>query len=429
MPEQTSATAGDGSADLPSLARSAGTGRGLGLLFGTMYFLQGVGEPTEGLIIQPVQSLLKSWHDSPEMITAFAAMLALPWWLKPFYGLLTDFVPLAGFRRKSYLVACSSVAAIGFFALSLFPPREGGHVWLFVLLLLPTLGVAFSDVVVDALMIEEGQLLGITGRLQSVQWGAMWAASIGTGILGGYLSGHQFYQTAFLVCGLVALATLLLSIFMVHEHPRPAPRVDFRTGLQTLLSAFRSPGVLSVCLFLFLWNFNPFSTSVLYLHITEEMGWSEMFYGDLKSLMAVASMLACLCYGFYCRRVPMKVLVHGSIALGILSTLAYWALVDQVSAYLVTFAVGFSYMTATLIQLDLAAQTCPVATAGTVFAMLMALSNVSTSLSAVLGGYWYQHGIALWGNPTSFNVLVGIGSLFMSACWLLVPRLMRDHAI
>ena len=31
------------------------------LLFGMLYFVQGIVEPTEGLIAQPVRSLLKSW--------------------------------------------------------------------------------------------------------------------------------------------------------------------------------------------------------------------------------------------------------------------------------------------------------------------------------------------------------------------------------
>ena len=66
----------------------------LGILFGAMYFFQGIGEPSDGLIAQPVLSLLKSWHFGDVQITQFAAVLALPWAIKPLYGLLSDFVPL-----------------------------------------------------------------------------------------------------------------------------------------------------------------------------------------------------------------------------------------------------------------------------------------------------------------------------------------------
>src|SRR5947209_15284293 len=76
----------------------------LGLLFGAIYFLQGIGEPTDGLIAQPLRSLLKGWGRSAGEITAFSALLALPWTFKPIYGLLSDFVPLFGTRRKGYLI-------------------------------------------------------------------------------------------------------------------------------------------------------------------------------------------------------------------------------------------------------------------------------------------------------------------------------------
>jgi len=47
-------------------------------------------------------------------------------------------------------------------------------------------------------------------------------------------------------------------------------------------------------------------------------------------------------------------------------------------------------MTASLVQFDLAARVCRPATAGTTFAVLMALSNLGMSLSTALGGSWYQ---------------------------------------
>ena len=66
--------------------------------------------------------------------------------------------------------------------------------------MLPTLGVAFSDVVIDALMVEKGQPLGLTGVLQSAQWTAMYAGTIVAGLLGGYLSQNNQQEAAFLIC-------------------------------------------------------------------------------------------------------------------------------------------------------------------------------------------------------------------------------------
>lgn len=399
----------------------------LGFLFGTLYFVQGIGEPTEGLISQPVRSLLHSWKRGPGEIAAFSALLALPWSLKPLFGLLTDFVPLAGSRRKSYLIITSAAAVVGFLGVGLLPLPSGNHRWLFAWLIVPTIAVAFSDVVTDALMVEIGQPSGLTGWLQSVQWTCMYTASILTGVLGGYLSQHARPQLGFIVCGAFAVVTLLVSIFGVREPVHDRAGQGLRTGLTILWQAARSPEIWSIGGFLFLWNFNPFSTTVLQLHM-KELGFSDQFYGNTVAFLSVGSIVASIAYGTYCRRVPMPWLVHASIVLGIVATLAYWAIGGTTSAKLVALVVGFAYMTATLIQFDLAARSCPPRVAGTAFALLMALSNLGMSLSTWVGGDWYERGSRLWGNHTSFNVLVGVGAAFTAGCWLLVPFLPRGSS-
>jgi predicted MFS family arabinose efflux permease len=183
--------------------------------------------------------------------------------------------------------------------------------------------------------------------------------------------------------------------------------------------------VIAVGGFLFLWNFNPFSNAVLHVHMTRALGLSERFYGMTVALTAVASIAASVAYGLYCRRVPMPVLVHASIVLGVVSTLGYAAVSDERSAVLVTLAVGVSYMTATLIQLDLAARACPPEVAGTLFALLMALENLGASSSTWLGGLLYDRGIDRWESRGAFLVLVLVGSAFTAGCWLLVPFLPR----
>ena len=109
---------------------------GLVLLFGAMYFVQGIAEPTEGLIAQPVRSLLKSWGYTTAGIAGFGALLALPWSLKPLYGLLTDFVPIARTRRRSYLLLTSAASVLGLACLYFMPVPGGAYRQLLFLLLL-----------------------------------------------------------------------------------------------------------------------------------------------------------------------------------------------------------------------------------------------------------------------------------------------------
>jgi Na+/melibiose symporter-like transporter len=297
---------------------------------------------------------------------------------------------------------------------------------LFWLLIVPTIAVAFSDVVVDALMVEVGQPLGLTGRLQSNQWACMYSATIVVGSLGGWLSQYRRQDWAFLICAIAIGFSFMLALFVVREPPRVEPHSKRDFGQLALILSTRSTGLLIAAAFLFLWNFNPFSATVQYVYITVELGLSEQFYGIMESLIAGACVDASVCYGFYCRRVPFGWLVHLSIVAGVLTTIAYWGLSGPRTAVIVAGLSGFAYMTGTLVQLDLAARVCPPDIAGTMFAVLMSLSNLGLILAGAVGGRLSDRMAAAYGAHTAFDILVAIGAVTTSLCWLLVPALRRS---
>jgi predicted MFS family arabinose efflux permease len=402
-------------------------------LFGILYFVQGISEPTEGLIAQPTRSLLRNWGHSAESVGRFMAILALPWAIKPLYGLLTDFVPILGTRRRSWLLITTMVTSASLIAVFAFGVPRGAAGLLLIWLLVPTVGVAFSDVVVDALMVEEGQPRGLTGRLQSVQWTTMWAATILTGVLGGVLSERNLQEVGFLIAGLATAVSFAVAFFIVREptrtgagsKPADQPPATSRDALASMMRTFRQPGILTIGIFLFLWNFNPFTASLLEMHMVRHLGFSEQFAGYTLSIQAFGSLLASLAYGFYCRHLNFGTLVHLSIATGVLATMAYWGLAGTRSAVAISFVVGFVYMTGTIIQLDLAAQLCELETAGTTFALLMALTNLSVSMSIYLGGWLYDRLAADRHFTFAFETVVAIGALSTCCCWLLMPWIRR----
>lgn len=394
----------------------------LGFLFGVIYFIQGISDPNTGLISQPDNSLLRDWGRNTKQVATFGAILALPWCLKPLFGLLSDFLPLRRSRRKSYLVVTSMAALAGFAVLYLTPLHRDAEPRLLSWLLLCSLGIIFCDVVVDALMIETGQPLGITGRLQSVQWAAIHTGAILTGVIGGVLSEEHLQKAGFLLCGVLMAATLLVSAVCVKETAAP-PKQNWHQSLRMLKGTMRSPAVIVVGLFMFIWSFNPFTQSVLYMHMTKGLGYSEKFYGQTVSMIAVGSLAACVCYGVYCRFVRMRWLVHLSITAGIASSWVYWMLHDEKSAVVVSVVSGFFYMTGSMVLVDLAARACPLDAPATLFAIFMALCNLGSAAGTWLGGSIYQRGEHDWGKIPAFNLLVLIAGGTTAACWLLTSRL------
>lgn len=399
----------------------------LGILCGTLYFIQGMCEPESGLLSQPVNSLLRLRGFTTEDAGTFALILGIPWMLKLGYGLLSDFVPLWGYRRRSWLLLMSAASAVSFTLLSVVPSLQATWNGLLIWMLIANLSVAFSDVVIDATMVEKGQPLGATGPLQSIQWGALNASSALAAFGGGWLSQNQMHHVAFEVCAGFSILAVVMVYFAVKEDRGAIPEQSLGSTVRALAMTIRSPVILAVGAYLFLWSFNPFNWVVLYRYQTEQLGFSEQACGNIDTVGYLCAAASGLLFAWYGSRIPFNLQVHLSVLLGILATIAYWALDGIVSAYLIGAGVAAILLAATVIQLDLAARVCPPQIAGTVFASLMAVSNAGVSASKWLGGKWYDAWSTSLGAPTAFNLLVGVGALFTAASWLLVPVLLRHQ--
>jgi MFS family permease len=425
LPPPESVVPADAAQSLPATREQTAA---LLMLFGAMYFIQGIAEPTEGLLAQPVRTMLDSWGKTTAQIGVFMALLGLPWSIKPLYGLLTDAVPFLGTRRRGYLLVTTAATVLGMAWVYFFPVPSGAIWLLLALMLVPSIGIAFSDVCIDAYMIEKGQPRGLTGQLQSVQWACLYGSGLLVGVVGGYLSEHGLQETGFLICAVATLASLALVWTRVREPSVRRQPGQLREAAAALLQTAKNPALQAAAAFLFLWCFNPFNLTVLQMYATKELGLGEQFYGGTRSLFAAGSIAGSIAYAFYCRRVPFHWLIHGSIVAGALSTLGYAAMNGPTSAAVVSVAVGFFYMTGNMVTLDLSARTSPLVTCGTTFALLMALMNFSVSLSTALGGWLYDEWGELWGRTTAFQLLVVTGAAFTCGCWLLVPVLQRAAA-
>src|SRR5215469_2831258 len=90
------------------------TVRHLLVFFALVYVVEGIGQ-IGGLLSQPLNYYLKEVHGfTPVHVTAFVTIFNLPWIIKPLYGLISDFVPLFGYRRKSYLILVNVAGIAGF---------------------------------------------------------------------------------------------------------------------------------------------------------------------------------------------------------------------------------------------------------------------------------------------------------------------------
>jgi predicted MFS family arabinose efflux permease len=249
-----------------------------------------------------------------------------------------------------------------------------------------------------------------------------------TGYVGGWLSEHKLQSWGFGVCAAAAAVSLGMAVFCVREPERPELEAGPRERIFAMGRALRDGRFVAAALFLFLWCFNPFSTAMLQQYQVEHLQLGNEFHGWTVTVNALGCVLACIAYGWYGPKVSINRLIQLSILAGIVTTLLYLGLQGERSAVAIAAVAGFTYMTGTLVQLDLAARVCPPLVAGTVFALLMSLSNLGVGLGQAVGGELHNRYEPIVGPHVMFDRLVLLGAAASACCWLLYPWLKQPVA-
>jgi hypothetical protein len=395
-------------------------------VFALLTFLQGIAEPTEGLVSQQNVSALRSLGRSTAEVTSFSAALSLPWILKPAFGLLLDFLPSIRQRRIAALLLTGGTWSVVFPFLALANRVEPSAPPILSVLLLATAVAALADVATDALVVEWGLITRQTGRFQAAVWFSSYASGIATGLLGGACSQHGWVGPAYLACGLMGLGVVGLTALGVREPSTLQARPGWNDLRRTLGGCIRNRGIWTVAIFLWLCNFNPLTNRILQLHLKTTQNVSEQFFGITLTVFALAAMAAAAAYGVYSSRFSIVVLAYGSVVLGAVANLAYSPIAGEGSVLAASVVVGICYMTATLVQLDLAARVCPPGATATVFATLLALSNLSIVLSTWLGGYVYEAIELSSGSGAAFQGLILLGAATTGLAALVIPFFPRE---
>ncbi|KAF7837306.1 folate-biopterin transporter 1, chloroplastic isoform X1 [Senna tora] len=408
-----------------------------------VYFVQGV----LGLARLAVSFYLKDdLHLDPAETAVITGFSALPWLVKPLYGFISDSVPLFGYRRRSYLVLSGLLGALSW---SLMASVVDSKYSAAFCILLGSLSVAFSDVVVDSMVVERarGESQSTSGSLQSLCWGS---SSFG-GIVSSYFSGSlvETYGVRF-VFGVTALLPLITSAVavLVKEQPifgsargqsLPFTYHDFmessKQNIIQLWSAVRQPNVFLPTLFIFLWQATPHSDSAMFYFTTNTLGFTPEFLGRVKLVTSVASLLGVGLYNGFLKNVPLRKIflvttIVGS-ALGMTQVFLVTGLNRKFGISDEWFAIGDSLILTVLAQasfmpvLVLAARLCPEGMEATLFATLMSISNGGSVVGGLVGaGLTQVFGITKdrFDNLAALIILCNLSSLLPLPLLGLLPE-------
>jgi MFS family permease len=388
------------------------------IFFSLVYVVEGLGQVV-GLISQPLTYYLKEVHNwTPVQVTAFFTVFNLPWIIKPLYGMVSDFLPLFGYRRKSYLVVANAAAIAGYFWVTrLTKPADIAFA-----LMLTAYAMAISSTLCGAVLVEQGQRLSKCATFVNQQW--LWynIAAMAAAIIGGQLVEHLSPTTALHVAaaivGCAPFAVIGGTLFLISEPKSKADLKGMKHTFHGLMAAFRRRHLWIVAAFVFLYYFSPGMSTAFYYHMTDDLKFSQAYIGILGSIGSAGWVAGALVYRKFFGDLTLKNLLNLSIAVGTAASLLFFFFWNEPAAAVISFCAGFAAMLATVATLTLAADYCPKRAEGFSFAILMSIINLATTASDNLGSFLYTHAF-----HRALTPLIGLSAAFTAFAFVLVPFL------
>ena len=361
------------------------------VFFALVYVVEGIGQ-TGGLIAQPLNYFLKQIYEwTPVQVTAYLTVLNLPWIIKPVYGIVSDFLPLFGYRRKTYLVLANAAAAGAYcWVTQITAPSE-----LVFVLLLTAYGMAISSTVCGAVLVENGQRFGASDAFVNQQWLWFNIAAMASAFIGGELVERLSPGTALhAAAGVIAIAPLaavFAAWFLISERASRINLPEMKKTFASLLAALTLRDLWVIALFLFFYYLNPGFGTPLYYSMTNNLKFSQEYIGILGSINSAGWIIGALLYRRFLKKITARTLLNLSILFGTVATAAFLLLSGEASAAMINLFSGIAGMIAFVATLTLAADYCPKRSEGFAFAALMSITNFSAALSDNLGSFLYEH--------------------------------------
>ncbi len=358
----------------------------------------------------PLKHLLKdSLGVKQDQMASFFFLCALPWYFKPFAGILVDAFPLFRTRRRNYLLASATLSAAAWGAVAVLP-----HTYSILLLGCITVNVfmVFMSTVVGGVLVEAGQGMGAAGRLSALRQFVQSVCSFLNGPLSGFLAGGLF-MTAAGVNAVIVFSVFPVAYFFLREKKQ----AERNTG--AMLKAWEQLKVIGksrnlgfAIIFVGLFYFAPGFNTPLYYRQSNELHMSQQAIGNLGIFSGAAGMLAAVIYGFLSRLLPLRTLIFIGIACAAGGTFFYLFYNNGQIAIPIEAQNGFFFTFAEVSLMDMAVRATPAGCEALGYSLILSMRNVAAQGADVVGSklsaqaHWNFHQLVFLNAGTTAIVLV-----------------------
>ena len=375
--------------------------RWLYILASCLFLLEGV----EQLPSQATFYLFKeTLHYSESTIMYLTSIISIAWLIKP---ALAFFINQYSTKKMWLIVpGILSIMLSGILGWFTLP------IWLLIFLLAASSAQsAIKNIAFNGMMCEQGKKHGITGKIQSIEWGTLTIASIFVGVIGGWMAQHFTYQICFLT--LIPFYALVLLFTFKYKEDRVIieQKGSFSSIIHHLLN---DRELLLLCLFIFLYNLAPSIGTPLMFIQRDTFHFSKIFIGWLGTIGAGCSVVGSILYYHFSKKINFHKWIFWSVLIGAVNSLCYLYYTPLTCVvYDITNSVIGMFIT--LMLLDFCAQRTKSGMETVSFALLCATMNLTSALNNVIGGFLLP--------IVGLNILIIITSFTSFACLPLLKRI------
>ena len=351
-----------------------------------VYFVQGI----LGLARLAVSFFLKDDLGlSPAEVAALTGIASLPWVIKPLFGLMSDGLPIFGYRRRPYLILSGLLGTISWLMLATVVNNAATAT---VAMLLTSLSVAVSDVIVDSLVVEKAreESLAQAGSIQSLCWGCSALGGLITAYLSGWLLEYFSSSTVFEITATFPLFVSAVAWLIAEEKIKPQKSI-VTEQIKRVFQAIKQKYILLPVIFLFIWQATPTADSAFFFFTTNELGFEPEFLGRVRLVTSLASLIGIFVFQRFLKNIPFRQILGWSTVIAASLGMTTLLLVTHANRIIGIsdriFSLGDSLILTVMGQITwmpvlvLSARLCPKGIEATLFALLMSIWNLSLLLS------------------------------------------------
>jgi hypothetical protein len=374
-------------------AEGSGQNNQIYTYFGALTLVVYLATPSGALVDISTSFMLKNQlHASPETVSNFRFITAIPVFLAFIFGLLRDQWNPFGLRDRGYLIFFAPLTGTLFIWLSF------GNLSLSGL----TVGLLAAMVAFRLVMAAYQALMSLVGqeRLMSGRIATLWqvAASVpallaawGSGWVTTNLKPNQiFYVLAGLCFALGAIGLWQSKAVFAGAYDKPvASHANFFKDVKRLIGHRAIYGAVMIN---FLWNFAPGFATPLQYYVTDKLHLPDAAFSNFNAIFAASFIPTFLLYGILCKKLPQSKLLFWGTVVAVPQMIPLLFVHSALTTELMAVPIGLMGGVATAAYFDLAIRSCPPGLQGTLMMLVDGVLALSARGGDRLGTWIYSAG-------------------------------------